>query len=653
MNEKLLFQFIKYCPNAAAVFDRNMVYLACSDRHLRDYNLSSEQVIGKNHYEVFPELPQKWRDVHQRALRGSVERNNQDWFTRPDGSICYVNWECRPWHDLEGEIGGIILYSDVITEQLRVLQQAKNQAERDKKQLEIVLSHIDSGVAAFDIKGNFVHGNNMLAKILGFRDKTEVPKNADFFERSYRLYSYPEHNAIPHDKWPLDRLFRGETVENEKCIIHHLATGQKRIIEYYGVPIYDPQGNLELGLLMLKDITEQEEHDKQNRLVQERLAQTQRLESLGVLAGGIAHDFNNLLMAILGHADIALEKLAQPSPIKEDLSDIKMASLRAADLCTQLLAYSGQGKLEEQAFSLSRLTSEMVQMLKTSIAKNCILDLSLEEQQPLMNGDISQLRQVLMNFVINASDAIGDGQGTIRITTASMNFSREDFTDDYLIKPVNSGRYVTLEVTDDGPGMNKETLARIFEPFFSTKFTGRGLGLSAVLGIIRSHSGGLKVSSSPGVGTSFKVLFPASHATQDAPLREEHLHPGKKRFSGKVLLVDDEEIVLNVCTSQLELLGLEVLIARDGHEGVELYRAKQAEIDLVILDLTMPRKGGEETFHLLRQLNPEVKVILASGFAEAEVINRFAQTKLAGYLRKPYTLKQLAQLLSALLPDGS
>ena len=656
-SEKQFLHFIKHCPIPAAIFDRNMVYLACSDAHIRVFGLSSEEdVIGKNHYDIstkiFPEMPQRYRDAHQHAMQGFVVKNDNEQVPLIDGSIRYSRWECHPWYNTDGEVGGIILYSDVVTEQVRILKEAKEQTEQEKKQLEAILSNIDIGVVVVDMKGRALHTNDALVRILGFKDKSELPLHASIFEDLFQFLSYPERNEIPLDKWPLRKLFRGETVNKERCIIYHRTTGRQRIVEHYGTAIHNAKGDPELQLLMMTDISEQIEREKQGKLMQERMEQTQRLESLGVLAGGIAHDFNNLLMAILGHADIASLKLSEHSPVSENLSNIKTASLRATDLCTQLLAYSGQGWIEEKAFSINTLVSEMAQMLKTSISKNCALNLNLQDQLPLTVGDSSQMRQIVMNFVINASDAIGDHSGTINVSTDSMICPQHYFTGDFVIKPENFGSFVTLEVSDNGHGMDKETLGRIFEPFFTTKFTGRGLGLSAVLGILQSHGAGLRVDSEPESGTTFTVFFPINHNhSKDAPEGFEKSNTTRTHFSGRALLVDDEEIVRSVCSSQLEMLGIEVLVARNGMEGVEVYREKQATIDLVILDLTMPKMDGEKTFTILRQVNPEVKVILASGYAEQELTARFGDEKPSGYLRKPYTIEQLSSVLSDILTD--
>ncbi len=420
---------------------------------------------------------------------------------------------------------------------------------------------------------------------------------------------------------------------------------------YEDVTIYPLITNGVSGaVIRVDDVTELVEREEQDKLMQKHLEQTQRLESLGVLAGGIAHDFNNLLMAILGHADIALLKLPQLSSARENLENIKTTSLRAADLCKQILAYSGQGKVVEEELSINYLVHEMIQMIQTSISKNCHLDLKLDEQLPMMVGDYSQMQQILMNFVINASDAFDGSTGNITIATTSMQFSYNDFSDDFVIKPPSPGNFVILEVSDNGPGMDKETLDRIFEPFFTTKFTGRGLGLSAVLGIVKSHNGGLRVNSTPDQGTTFTVFFPASttNRTED-PAQMEKVETMNVQLASKVLLVDDEEMVLDVCKNLLEIVGAEVLTARDGIEAIEVYKENQNDIDLVILDLTMPKMDGKEAFRILRQLNPEAKIVLASGYAEETLVTQLGGEEPSGVLSKPYSIDNLTKMLSEML----
>ena len=391
--------------------------------------------------------------------------------------------------------------------------------------------------------------------------------------------------------------------------------------------------------------------------MQEKLAQTQRLESLGVLAGGIAHDFNNILMTIMGHADLALDELSPLSPGRENITEIVTASKRAAELCSQMLAYAGKGRFERRNMNLGTLVEETLHMLKACISKKSILNLNLEKGLPCIHGDSAQVRQILMNLVINASEAIGDRDGIITISTETVDCSEQYLAKGDILAPANlrPGPYVYIEVSDTGCGMDKNTVQRIFEPFFTTKFTGRGLGLSALMGIVKSHKGALRVYSEPGKGSTFKVMFPAIEETEEREPEEREpegdLIDAWHGF-GTVLLVDDEKSIRAVCSKQLQRLGFEVLTAEDGRQAVDIYCGRKADIALVLLDLTMPHMNGEEVYRELRQINPDVRVILASGYSENDVSSRFAGKGLAGCLHKPYTLTKLSSLLSTLLPKA-
>jgi two-component system cell cycle sensor histidine kinase/response regulator CckA len=378
--------------------------------------------------------------------------------------------------------------------------------------------------------------------------------------------------------------------------------------------------------------------------------QAQKLESLGVLAGGIAHDFNNLLTAILGHANLALMDLAPEAPARDSLREIEKASARSAELCRQMLAYAGKGRFVVEAINLSRLIEELAHLLNVSISKKVLLRCQLAEELPTIDADPAQMRQVVMNLVINAAEAIGDVEGVIALSTGVMQCDEVYLRGGGLIEPPAPGRYVYLEVTDTGCGMDAETQARIFDPFFTTKFAGRGLGLAAVLGIVRTHRGMLKVESERGRGTTFRILFPASAKTA-APAALGGTRP-PWRGTGTILLVDDEEPVRVVGTRMLQRCGFTVLTAADGREAVELFRAHRAEIACVLLDLTMPRMDGEETYRELRRLQPDVRVVLASGYSDQEISRRFRGAALAGFIEKPYRVGTLSAKLHEALAPG-
>ncbi len=429
--------------------------------------------------------------------------------------------------------------------------------------------------------------------------------------------------------------------------------GSLVVLETSGVPRLDARGGL-LGYHGVdRDITERQRLEDERLQLERRMQQVQKLESLGVLAGGIAHDFNNLLTTILGNADLALEELPPASPLRTYLREIKDTSVRAADLCRQMLAYSGRGRFVIETISLREVVQEMLQLLRTSISRKAQFHLHLAEALPPLRGDATQLRQVVMNLVINASEALGDHCGSITVSTGVATCSTEELREGCQGGTLPAGRYVWLEVSDTGCGMDEATRQRAFEPFFTTKFTGRGLGLSAVLGIVRRHQGALLLRSQPGSGTTFRVLFPACPAASTPPPCTPQPAPPWSG-TGTVLLVDDEEPVRTMGRRLLERLGFQVLLAADGREALHRFQEHRAQIDVVILDLTMPRLNGEETLAELRRLDPRVRVILSSGYTEAEMASRFSGAGLAGFMAKPYSKDELIrQLQTALAPPAS
>jgi CheY-like chemotaxis protein len=375
------------------------------------------------------------------------------------------------------------------------------------------------------------------------------------------------------------------------------------------------------------------------------MQEVQKLESLGILAGGIAHDFNNLLMAILGNADLALLALSPASPAHPNVEQIVRASQRAADLCSQMLAYSGKGRFVVGLYDLSEIVREMMQMLEVSVSKKANVRYSFAADLPAIEVDVTQMRQIIMNLITNASEALGDQSGYISVSTGVMDCDRAYLAESYLDDKLLEGKYVYLEVADTGSGIDEETRRRIFDPFFTTKFTGRGLGLAAVLGIVRGHQGAIKVYSEVGQGTTFKVLLPAREWAQENRVPSAAHSVPPLPGGGTVLLIDDDPEVREVGSQMLERLGFKVLTAAHGQEGLKVFQARGGEIDCVILDLTMPEMGGEEVFRELRRLRSDVRVILSSGYNEQEVTQRFAGKGLAGFIQKPYRVANLQEIL--------
>jgi PAS domain S-box-containing protein len=399
------------------------------------------------------------------------------------------------------------------------------------------------------------------------------------------------------------------------------------------------------------DITRQRKLQEERRHLEEQMLHAQKLESLGVLAGGIAHDFNNILMAVLGNVDLALMRLGPESPVIENLRQIEVAASKATDLARQMLAYSGKGKFVVESLDLNRLIDEMVHMLEVSISKKAVLRFNFNQHLPSIEADATQIRQILMNLVINASEAIGERSGVIAISTGVMDCDRDYLRDTWLDEDLPAGMYVFFEIADTGHGMDRETVRRVFDPFFTTKFTGRGLGMAAVLGIARGHKGAIKVYSEPGKGTTFKVLLPASG--KPIELFDVAQNDPSWQGNGMVLLVDDEETVRAVGKAMLEELGFEVVLAANGREALAVFRQHREQIQLVLMDLTMPHLDGEQTFRELRRVEPDVKVIMTSGYNEQDVTQKFVGKGLSGFLQKPFRVSLLREAIREVNRDAA
>jgi two-component system, cell cycle sensor histidine kinase and response regulator CckA len=414
-----------------------------------------------------------------------------------------------------------------------------------------------------------------------------------------------------------------------------------------GVPVRDESGAIREWIGTISDI--------EYRLrLEEQLRSTQKLESLGVLAGGVAHDFNNLLVGILGNASLALETISTNNPGREMLREIVAASEAAAHLTKQLLAYAGKGRFVTELVDLSELVRQITALIQASIPRTVQVRFDLRDRLPSVEADMGQMQQLIMNLIINGAEAVPEGQpGTVLVVTSAQQIDDNYIRSMLAPTQVSPGLYVSLEVHDTGVGMTEDVLGRIFDPFFTTKFTGRGLGLAAVLGIVRGHKGAIKVYSTPGQGTTFKILLPASEQTQP-PVRPQLLKESNQD-PATILVIDDEAFVRRTAKAMLERFGYSVVVAENGKEGVDLFRVIADKVAVVLLDMTMPVLSGEDTFRELRTIKPDVKVILSSGFNEVEAVRRFTAKGLAGFLQKPYSATALEEKVRSVIdgPSGS
>jgi PAS domain S-box-containing protein len=597
---------------AAPIFlwavDAAGVYTLLEGRRFHAHGIVTEEMLGKSAFDEEHEVATHQADIRT-ALGGEpVVRTVQY-------GEYFLESHCEPVRDEGGDIAGVVGVFVDVTEREHA-QAARRLAE---ERFRMVARSAPVILWALDADGvcTFCEGSGL--DRLGVRPE-------DLVGRSVLRNALAAPGVVDAVRCAL----AGEEAT--------VAAEQRGLIfENHCVPIFDAERRVTGVVGVAIDVTERQR-------TEEAFLQSQKLESLGVLAGGVAHDFNNLLVGILGNAGLALAELPPGEPARATIADIQVAARRAADLARQMLAYSGKGRFVVERLDINQLVGEMTQLLRASIHKAAGLRCTLAPDLPTVEGDATQLRQVVMNLVVNASDAIGPRDGRIAIRTALVRARKGTFAGAYLAPDLPAGDYVVVEVSDNGAGMDAETRARIFDPFFTTKFAGRGLGLAAVLGIVRGHRGAIFVASEPGQGSTFRLVLPAAAAP--SPLQRHGIDgdsPPMWNGAGTVLVIDDEDTVRAVTARALRSAGFQVVTAPDGRAGIEVYRNHRDEIVCVLLDLTMPVLDGEDALRGLREIDPDVKVILMSGYSEQEALTRFAGQPVAAFIEKPFELDHLLE----------
>jgi PAS domain S-box-containing protein len=602
--------------------DRNLQLVYVNHEACRMTGYSREKLLRMKTTDLVPEKTLEFRADITRRLGANETVNFEGSQWRCDGSSYPVEVTVNPfWY--RNAPYSFVLVRD-ITERKRV--------DKEMRLMTFALDHICEEVHLSDENYRFVYVNQEACRamhysreeLLGLTIPEIVPERTlEFLEKS-----------------KID-------LKNRKTIV--TETMQKSSDgNLYPVEVtsnYFEYDGSYYNLTLVRDITERKQVEMERFTLERQMVQAQKLESLEVLAGGVAHDFNNLLAAILGHAELLRRRLPPHSQGIKNLQQIKQASERAADLAKQMLAYSGKGKFVVETIDLNLLLEEIQQMIRVSVSRKIAVEYHPYHPLPGVDVDATQIHQIIMNLIINAAEAIGDNSGVITISTSCLQCGQAYLKKVWTNEELVAGRYVSLVVTDNGCGMDDETLSKLFDPFFSTKFTGRGLGMSAVMGIVRGHRGAIKVESQKDRGTTFSVLLPASDKPLKIAVRPEVDENWKGE--GVVLLVDDEDAVLQSSSEMLKGLGFTTLLASDGQQALQLFR-EHPGINLVLLDLIMPNLDGEKCFHELRKLDPSIKVVIVSGYCEADVEKIFDGKEIAGFLQKPYDLSLLVELISGL-----
>ncbi|MCK6445312.1 MAG: PAS domain S-box protein [Planctomycetes bacterium] len=629
-----------------AVFNEISDAIIVVDAELRivDCNASVESIFGWKREQLLGKTPPDVFSIEEDGQPRSSEivehlRNGHRWrgdrlFRAKDGRVGIRESTAIRIDDPSGKPTAYVSINRDVTDQRSVEREARLHA----LQLQY---HIDNSLIAFilwDADGRVRRWSQHAERVFGWTAEEALGKNATEL-------------AMIH---PTDvvrvRAAAAELAAGSRRVVltNRNVTKQGTTIEcvWHNSALNDETGKIVSTMSLVLDVTEQHRAELEREELRGKMLQTLKLESLGILAGGVAHDFNNLLTGILGHAELLLETESLSPGARSSLGSIQLAATRAADLTRQMLAYAGRAALDRTLLDISSEVRDVEVLIASSIAKRIDLRFTLADDLPPIEADRAQLQQLAMNLVINAAEAIGDGDGEVVVSTWAWTNPTLETGVEFPHDGLPAGRYVVLEVRDDGCGMDEATIKRIFDPFFTTKFTGRGLGLAAALGIVRAHRGGVRVLSQIGRGSSFRVFFPVATREREAP---PTVPPPSTESGATVLVVDDEPVVLELATAVLVRRGHHVLAASSGERGLALFDEHADEIDVVLLDVTMPRVGAREMVDALRKRRPTAKIVLSSGYAEAEVARQFARGEYDGFLSKPYSPAGLIAGLDAIL----
>ncbi len=630
-SERRLRLFVEHAPAAIAMFDREMRYLVVSRRYLLDYRVGERDVVGRLHYDVFPDAPERWKEVHQRCLNGAVEKNEEDVFRRTDGSEDWIQWEVRPWHKVSGEIGGIILFSEVLTERKRA--EKALQQESEFRQLALEASALGAWDYRFDMGTVF------------------------WDERCRNMFGIPRGNRFDYEE-AISRIHPDDR-EATKEAVSRAISGEKdghylreyRIIwddgsvhwvASYGRVYFEGEGEHRRAARFIGvniEITERKRAEEERLSLEEQLRQAQKMEAVGRLASGIAHDFNNLLMIIRSYTEMLKDKLLESDSLHKYADEVLKASARAASLTGQMLAFSRKQMLSPVVLNLNAVVNETAEMLKRLIGEDIEFQVKLDDQLWPVQADSDQIGQVLMNLSVNARDAMPRGG---RLTIRTQNLAAADCAAEKCPTYVAPLDYVKLSLTDSGTGMSKEVQEHMFEPFFTTKTVGKGtgLGLSTVYGIVKQSGGYVWAESETDHGTRFNIVLPR---------RREHWMAAEssgaarsQRGTETLLVVEDENPLRESICEYLRGLGYTVLGADSGPQALAVCNQHSGHIDLMVSDVVMPRMSGGELLQQLEKQRPELKTIFMSGYSDDALVRHGMREAGVSFLQKPFSLNTLA-----------
>ena len=626
--------FFEYAPASLAMFDRNMRYIYASNRWRSDYGLTEISLAGLSHYEVFSDIPEHWKEAHRRGLAGEILREEAEQFVRADGSVLWLRWEIRPWYDIEGKVGGVLIFTEDITEK-RMVEDALGASERF---LRTMTDNLPGMVAYWTSELRCKFANKTYLEWFGRTIEQMI---------GITIQELMGEDLFKKNEYYINGVLQGKPQHFERTLIKPTGETGNTWAQY----IPDVVGGTVQGFyVLISDVTELKHAEEEKGKLEVQLQQAQKMESVGRLAGGVAHDFNNLLTVILGYTQLSIMELDPAHPVYSHLEGIRKAADRSADLTHQLLAFARKQTIAPKVLDLNVTVEHILKMLRRLIGEAINLVWQPANELWQVKIDPSQIDQILANLCVNARDAIGD-VGKITIETGHSTFDKEYCATHFGFIP---GEFVLLAVSDDGCGMDKETMSHIFEPFFTTKGIGEGtgLGLAMVYGIVKQNNGFINIYSEPGHGTTFKIYLPRHEGTASQIPVEGAAKP-LSRGQESILLVEDEVNILNITTVLLEKLGYKVFPAKTPGEATDLARQHADKIDMLMTDVVMPEMNGRDLSKNLLQICPKIKCLYMSGYTANVIAHHGVLDENIHFISKPFSLPALATKVRDVLDKSS
>jgi len=528
--------------------------------------------------------------------------------------------------------------------------------ELDKKRLEYILDFLPDAMFAIDREGRVIQWNRAVEELTGVLARDIIGKGD--FEVAVPFYGYKRpvlaNYAMQIDSVDIQKNYSSIKREGNILIaeVYVPFPGYRKEGAWLwgrAAPLYDESGEIMGAVEVVRDITERKKMEEERLLLERRALESEKHKTIEILAAGVAHDFNNILMAILGYSDIILNSFGNEEMLKKGILEIRKAVIRGSELSQQMLRFAGKGGASFENIDIGKVIQEIVDLLRVSIPPKIEVVVDLPYEKIMVYADPTQIKQIVLNLILNSADAIGGSNGEIRIRVDTEVLNSDYIKSELSRYKLSEGRYARLIVSDNGCGMDENTLKHIFEPFFSTKFAGRGLGLAEVDGIIRIHNGAIRIESTEGRGTSFEVFLPLGRDSiaQDGDSRrsiDENV-----RFYGYVLIVDDEEAVRFSLKDMFKRLGMDVIIASNGEEALSIFRESRRKIDLVCADILMPKMDGIELLREIRKMDKTQKAILISGYTGDRINLSTIDENITRFIKKPFDIQQLIYILSDIM----